>query len=190
MADLVENGVVEEKTQEEVDTQEGVKAEAATEKTYTQAEVTEMIRENVNRAVAKAHKDAEEKFKAEQDEAEKLAKMNEKEKADYEHDKLLAELQSLKDEKTLNEMKNIARDMLLESNITLPDELLGRLVTLDAEDTKKAVTDFVSAFNTAVSEEVKKNIRQDPPGVGSEVSKQTNYGASLAKNKNTGGKLV
>lgn len=190
MADLVENGVVEEQTQEEVDTQEEVKSDAATEKTFTQAEVTEKIQQAVNRAVAKAHKDAEEKFKAEQDEADKLAKMNEKEKADYERDKLLAELQSLKDEKTFNEMKNIARDMLLESNITLSDELLGRLVTLDAEDTKKAVTDFVSAFNAAVSEEVKKTIRQETPEVGSGVLEQTNYGASLAKNKNTSGKLV
>lgn len=190
MADLVENGVVEEVSQEQVDTQEEVKSEAAAEKTYTQAEVTEMIKQNVSRAVAKAHKDAEEKFKAEQDEAEKLAKMNEKEKADYEHDKLIAELQSLKDEKTLNEMKNIARGMLLDSNITLSDELLGRLVTLDAEETKQAVTGFISAFNAAVSEEVKKTIRQDTPGVGSEVSKQTNYGARLAKNKNTSEKLV
>lgn len=190
MADLVENGVVEEVSQEQVDTQEEVKTEATTEKTFTQAEVTEMIQQNVNRAVAKAHKEAEEKFKAEQDEAEKLANMNEREKADYEHEKLLAELQSLKDEKTLNEMKNIARGMLLESNITLSDELLGQLVTLDAEATKTAVTSFISAFNTAVSEEVKKTIRQDTPEVGSGVSKQTNYGASLAKGKKTSGKLV
>lgn len=36
MADLVENGVVEEVSQEEVDTQEEVKTEATAEKTYTQ----------------------------------------------------------------------------------------------------------------------------------------------------------
>ena len=190
MADLVENGVVEEQTQEEVDTQEEVKSDAATEKTFTQAEVTEKIQQAVNRAVAKAHKDAEEKFKAEQNEAEKLANMNEKEKADYEREKLLAELQSLKDEKTLNEMKGVARDMLLESRITLADGLLNRLVTLDAEETKQAVTDFIAAFNEAVSEEVKKTIRQDAPGLGSDVSKQSNYGASLAKGKKTSGKLV
>lgn len=190
MADLVENGVVEEVSQEEVDIQEKVKTDSASEKTFTQAEVTEMIKENVNRAVAKAHKDAEKKFKADQDEAKKLASMNDKEKADYERDKLLAEVQSLKDEKTRYEMTNIARGMLLESNITLSDELLGRLVTLDAEETKNAVTDFISAFNTAVAEEVKKTIRQDPPGIGSVVSKQTNYGASLAKSKKTSGKLV
>lgn len=68
MADLVENGVVDEVSQEEVDTQEEVKSEATTEKTYTQAEVTEMIQQNVNRAVAKAHKDAEEQFQNKQDE--------------------------------------------------------------------------------------------------------------------------
>ncbi|MBO4126526.1 capsid assembly scaffolding protein Gp46 family protein [Streptococcus suis] len=174
--------VVETET-EQVDTPEEVEA---TEKTFTQAELDEIVQ----REKAKARRSAEREFQEKQDEAKKLAGMNEKEKADYEHDKLLAELQSLKDEKTLNEMKNIARGMLLESNITLSDELLGRLVTLDAEDTKHAVTGFISAFNAAVSEKVKKTIRQDPPGVGSEVSKQTNYGASLAKNKNTSGKLV
>ncbi|MCW1390659.1 DUF4355 domain-containing protein, partial [Streptococcus agalactiae] len=83
MADLVNNGVVDEVTQEEVETQEEVKAEATSEKTFTQAEVTEMIQQNVNRAVAKAHKDAQEQFKAEQDEAKKLAKMNSEEKANY-----------------------------------------------------------------------------------------------------------
>lgn len=45
--------------------------------------------------------------------------MNDKEKSDYEHDKLLAEVQSLKDERTRYEMTNIARGMLSESNVTL-----------------------------------------------------------------------
>lgn len=190
MADLVENGVVEEVSQEEVDTQKQVKSDATSEKTYTQVEVTEMIKQNVNRAVAKAHKEAEEKAEAEKNEAKKLAGMNEKEKANYEHDKLLAELQSLKDEKTRYEMTDIARTMLSESNITLPDELLGRLVTLDAEETKNAVTSFISAFQNAVSEEVKKTIRQDTPQLGGGISKQTNLGASLAKDYKPSGTLV
>ncbi len=182
---------LKESVEQEVKEQAGTpETEQAAEKTFTQAEVTEMIEKDVNRAVAKAYKEAEEKFKAEQNEAEKLANMNEKEKADYEREKLLAELQSLKDEKTLNEMKGVARDMLLESRITLADGLLNRLVTLDAEETKQAVTDFIAAFNEAVSEEVKKTIRQDAPGLGSDVSKQSNYGASLAKGKKTSGKLV
>lgn len=174
--------VVETET-EQVDTPEEVEA---TEKTLTQAELDEIVQ----REKAKARRSAEREFQEKQDEAKKLAGMNDKEKSDYERDKLLAEVQSLKDEKTRYEMTNIARGMLLESNITLSDELLGRLVTLDAEEIKNAVTDFISAFNTAVSEEVKKTIRQDPPGADSSVSKQTNYGASLAKSKKTSGKLV
>lgn len=39
--------------------QEKVTPEAAAEKTFTQAEVTEMIQQYVNRVVAKAHKEAE-----------------------------------------------------------------------------------------------------------------------------------
>lgn len=59
MADLIENGVVEEVSQEDVETQEKVTPEAAAEKTFTQAEVTEMIQQYVNQVVAKAHKEAE-----------------------------------------------------------------------------------------------------------------------------------
>lgn len=190
MADLVENGVVEEVSQEEVDTQEEVKSEAAAEKTYTQAEVTEMIKQNVNRAVAKAHKEAEERAEAEKDEAKKLANMDEKQKADYKQQKLLAELQELRDEKTRFEMTNIARGMLAESNISLPDALLGQLVTLDAEQTKANIESFTKAFQEAVSAEVKKTIRQDAPHLGGGVSKQSNFGASLAKDTKPSGTLV
>ena len=190
MADLVENGVVEEVSQENVDTQENVKSEAAAEKTFTQAEVTEMIQQNVNRAVAKAHKEAEEKAEAEKNEAKKLANMGDKEKADYKQQKLLEEIQALKDEKTRFEMTNVARGMLSESNITLSDELLGQLVTLDAEQTKANIESFTQAFQAAVSEEVKKTIRQETPHLGGGVSKQTNFGASLAKGSKPSGTLV
>lgn len=140
MADLVNNGVVDEVTQEEVETQEEVKAEATSEKTFTQAEVTEMIQQNVNRAVAKAHKDAQEQFKAEQDEAKKLAKMNSEEKANYETQKLLEELQQLKDDKTRNELTAVARKMFSEADINVDDDVLSLAVTLDAEQTKANVT--------------------------------------------------
>lgn len=156
--------------------------QAQDEKKYTDAEVDAIIDKKF--AKWKAEQEAKE------DEAKKLASMNEKEKADYEHDKLLAELQSLKDEKTRYEMTNIARTMLSEADITLPDELLGRLVTLDAEETKNAVTSFISAFQSAVSEEVKKTIRQETPHLGGGVSKQTNFGASLAKGSKPSGTLV
>lgn len=134
MADLVENGVVEEVSQEEVDTQEEVKSEAAAEKTYTQAEVTEMIKQNVNRAVAKAHKEAEERAEAEKDEAKKLASMDEKQKADYKQQKLLAELQELRDEKTRFEMTNIAREMLA-GEFEAYDDLIRK--KLDLSETKE-----------------------------------------------------
>ncbi|WP_242258108.1 DUF4355 domain-containing protein [Streptococcus thoraltensis] len=190
MADVVENGVVEDTTQEQVDTQEEVKSDVAAEKTYTQAEVTEMIKQNVNRAVAKAHKEAEEKAEADKNEAKKLANMDEKQKADYKQQKLLDELQSLRDEKTRFEMTNVARGMLSESNITLPDELLEQLVTLDAEQTKANIESFTEAFQAAVSAEVKKTIRQDTPHLGGGISKQTNFGASLAKDSKPSGTLV
>ncbi|HEN2969871.1 TPA: DUF4355 domain-containing protein [Streptococcus agalactiae] len=181
MADLVENGVVEEVAQEEVDTQVKEQTEATTEKTFTQEEVTEMIKQNVNRAVAKAHKDAQEQFKAEQDEAKKLAEMNDKEKADYETQKLLEELQELKNDKTRNELTAVARKMFLESNINVDDDILSFAVTLDAEQTKANVTKLASAFAKAIADDRKSSARQTTPNLGSgAMTTQTNFGANLA----------
>lgn len=185
MADLVENGVVENVSTEEVDTQEEVQVEAATEKTFTQAELDEIVQKEK----AKARRSAEREFQNQQDEAKKLAAMNDQEKAEHERKKLLAELQELKDDKTRNELTSVARTMLSEADISLSDELLKRLVTLDAEETKEAVTSFISAFKTAVSAEVKKSIRQDTPAQTSGMSKQTNYGASLAKTAKASGPI-
>lgn len=184
MADLVNNGVVDEATQEEVETQEEVKAEATSEKTFTQAEVTEMIQQNVNRAVAKAHKDAQEQFKAEQDEAKKLAKMNSEEKANYETQKLLEELQQLKDDKTRNELTAVARKMFSEADINVDDDddVLSLAVTLDAEQTKANVTKLASAFAKAIADDRKSLARQATPSIGSgSITTQSNFGASLAE---------
>ncbi|MCC9885105.1 DUF4355 domain-containing protein [Streptococcus agalactiae] len=182
MADLVNNGVVDEATQEEVETQEEVKAKATSEKTFTQAEVTEMIQQNVNRAVAKAHKDAQEQFKAEQDEAKKLAKMNSEEKANYETQKLLEELQQLKDDKTRNELTAVARKMFSEADINVDDDVLSLAVTLDAEQTKANVTKLASAFAKAIADDRKSLARQATPSIGSgSITTQSNFGASLAE---------
>ncbi|HGM9554704.1 TPA: DUF4355 domain-containing protein, partial [Streptococcus pyogenes] len=107
-------------------------------KKYTDADVDAII----DKKFAKWKSEQE----AEKSEAKKMAKMNEKEKADYEKQKLLDELQELKNDKTRNELTAVARQMFAESEINVNDDVLGLVVTLDAEQTKANVTTLANAF--------------------------------------------
>lgn len=168
-----ENEVVEEVVEKPETAEPEEVKQPQDEKKYTDAEVDDII----NKKFAKWKKDQE----AKQSEAEKLSKMNAKEKADYEHDKLLKEVEELRNEKTLNELKAESRRMLTEADISISDDLLGRLVTLDAEQTKESVKVFIADFKKAVAEEVKKGLRQSDPKTSSGTSNVENYGSQLAK---------
>ncbi|MCG9865088.1 DUF4355 domain-containing protein [Streptococcus suis] len=148
MADLVENGVVDEVSQEEVDTQEKAKTEATAEKTYTQAEVTEMIQQNVNRAVAKAHKDAEEQFQNKQDEAKKLAKMNAEDKQKYQLDKREQDLADREAEITRRELTAEAKTILSERG--LPIELVDVVNLTDADSVRDSIDAIQKTWEAAV----------------------------------------
>ncbi|HFI0700764.1 TPA: DUF4355 domain-containing protein [Streptococcus suis] len=148
MADLVENGVVDGVSQEEVDTQEKTKTEATAEKTYTQAEVTEMIQQNVNRAVAKAHKDAEEQFQNKQDEAKKLAKMNAEDKQNYLLDKREQDLADREAEITRRELTAEAKTILSERG--LPIELVDVVNLADADSVRDSIDSIQKTWEAAV----------------------------------------
>ncbi|HEM3541856.1 DUF4355 domain-containing protein [Streptococcus suis] len=148
MADLVENGVVDEVSQEEVDAQEKTKTEATAEKTYTQAEVTEMIQQNVNRAVAKAHKDAEEQFQNKQDEAKKLAKMNAEDKQKYQLDKREQDLADREAEITRRELTAEAKAILSERG--LPIELVDVVNLADADSVRDSIDAIQKTWEAAV----------------------------------------
>ncbi|HFI0264704.1 TPA: DUF4355 domain-containing protein [Streptococcus suis] len=148
MADLVENGVVDGVSQEEVDTQEKTKTEATAEKTYTQAEVTEMIQQNVNRAVAKAHKDAEEQFQNKQDEAKKLAKMNAEDKQKYQLDKREQDLADREAEITRRELTAEAKTILSERG--LPIELVDVVNLADADSVRDSIDSIQKTWEAAV----------------------------------------
>ncbi|MDQ8821289.1 DUF4355 domain-containing protein [Streptococcus ruminantium] len=148
MADLVENGVVDEVSQEEVDAQEKAKTETTAEKTYTQAEVTEMIQQNVNRAVAKAHKDAEEQFQNKQDEAKKLAKMNAEDKQKYQLDKREQELADREAELSKRELTAEAKSILSERG--LPVELVDVVNLADADSVRDSIDAIQKSWEAAV----------------------------------------
>lgn len=107
------------------------------------------------------------------DEAKKLAAMDATQKAEYERDQLQQELDELKRKAALSEMTKAARKMLADQNITVPDELLGMMVTTEAEETKAAVDGFVKAFTEAVENAVKERLKGEPPRRGSGAPSMT-----------------
>lgn len=99
-------------------------------------------------------------------EAEKLAKMDAQEKAEYEKKQLEKELQALKDKETLSEMSKQARKMLSEANINISDDLLAVLVSTDAEATKNAVEAFKTMYSDAVKKGITEALKGEPPKAG------------------------
>lgn len=127
----------------------------AEEKKYTDADVDKLI--------DKKFAEWQKKKDKEVDEAKKLADMNAQQKAEYERDKLQKELDDYKRKDALAEMSKTARKMLSDEGINVSDELLSRLVTTDATETKAAVDSFTKLFKAAVDEAVKDKARGTTP---------------------------
>lgn len=135
------------------------KAGEAQKKLYTDEDVDKLI--NRKFAEWQAKKDQE------INEAQKLAEMNEQQKAEYKLDKLQKELDEYKNRETLSEMAKTARSILSEQNINIPDELISVLVTTDADTTSANVAAFAKAFQAAVSQAVENKISHREPKTGS-----------------------
>lgn len=127
----------------------------AEEKKYTDADVDKLI--------DKKFAEWQKKKDKEVDEAKKLADMNAQQKAEYERDKLQKELDDYKRKDALAEMSKTARKMLSDEGISISDELLSRLVTTDAAETKSAVDSFTKLFKAAVDDAVKDKARGTTP---------------------------
>ena len=134
----------------------------AAEKKYSDADL--------DRIIGKKFAELEQKKQKEVDEAKKLAEMNAEEKANYKAqqeteraDKIQKELDEYKRKDALNEMSKTARKMLADENINVSDELLSRLVTTDAAETKSAVDSFAKMYKEAVESGVKERLRGDVP---------------------------
>ena len=147
-------------TNEQMNTEE-VKAEetkeeakaSEPEKKYTDADVDKIVQERLAREQKKREREVAE--------AEKLAKMNEKEKSDYKIAELEKELNTLKAEKSRTEMMTTARQMLANDGLTnVSDAILGALVTADAEQTNEAV----KAFSKLLKEEIAKGVKAELAG--------------------------
>lgn len=135
------------------------------EKKYTDADV--------DRILDKKFAAWQKKQEAAISEAQKLAAMDEKQKADYEKKQLEKELADLKREKTIAGLTNEARKILSNEGVKISDDLLNNLIGEDAETTSKQVNAFVSAYKEAVAAGVKEALKGSTPTKGTSGSKLT-----------------
>ncbi len=154
------------------------------EKTFTQKDVDKLIQERVAREQAKWEK----KVQDERTEAEKLAKMNADQKAEYEKQKKLDELAKREKDITTRELRATAYENLAEKN--LPKELVDILNYSDAEQCNKSIEAVEKAFQSAVEKAVNDKLRGGNPPKGGQGSKldyskmsDAEYYAATYKNK-------
>lgn len=158
MAEEIKDEVVEvtEETTDEASNQE--QTEVA-EKTFTQAELDDIVKKEK----AKAKRSAEKEYKAKMDEAEKLRKMNADEKAEYEAKKQAAYIAELEAKINRSGLEKEASKMLSESGIAASDEILALVVKDDAERTQEAVNGFAELVNQLADNKVKEMLKGKTP---------------------------
>ena len=129
---------------------------------YTDADVDAIInkkfaswQEKQDKAIADAV--------AKVEEANRLAQMNDKEKADHERKQMEDELAMLKAEKARSAMMTEARQMFKADGLTIPEEIINVLVADTAEDTSKAVKAFSGYIQKYVADEVKRQLAGSEP---------------------------
>lgn len=127
-------------------------------KTFSRDEVAKMIAAEKSKARTAWEKEQE----AKEAEAKKLAKLNGEEKLQHQLEQKEAEIAELKRSQALSEMTKEASKMLTEASLPHDEELLGLIVSDDAEATKKAVG-IVTAY---VSKIKKESARQEVPNAG------------------------
>lgn len=131
------------------------------EKKYTDKEVNDLI----ERKFAEWQK-KQEKQQRKQDEADRLRNMTEQERKDHEMEELRKQVSDLQKKDAMAKMSRTARAMLSEKGINVDDDLVGMLISEDAETTKTAVETFITAFQAAVNRAVKDALKGEPPKAG------------------------
>lgn len=157
-----EGGTQETTSTETTETTTDEAKKEETGKTFSRDDVAKMIAAETKKARANWEQEAE----AKKEEAKKLAKMNAEEKLQHELKQKEAEIAELKRGQTLNEMKSEASKMLSGAGLPQDDELLGLIVSDDAEATKKAVA-VITNFASLIKKE---NARQTTPGEGGQFT--------------------
>lgn len=152
---FAEDGESKDNTADTTTTTDNTATDDPKEKTYTQAEVTDLIEKRLIREREKQKKAASE--------AEKLAKMSAQEQAEYQRDEYQKELKELKAKLARADIKETARAMLAADNISIPDNLISAIITDNADTTQQAIKGFAAAFKEAVKTEVAERLKGNKP---------------------------
>lgn len=126
------------------------------DKTY-QSEFDKRVAKALETAKGKWESDYQAKLEAAKTEAEKMAAMNEKQKADYERDKRIKALEQREREITTRELKATAYETLAEKG--LPKELVEILNYTDADQCRASIDTVEKAFNSAVANAVNEKLK-------------------------------
>lgn len=126
------------------------------DKTY-QSEFDKRVAKALETAKGKWESDHQAKLEAAKTEAEKMAAMNEKQKADYERDKQIKALEQREREITTRELKATAYETLAEKG--LPKELAEILNYTDADQCKASIDAVEKAFQSSVEKAVNEKLR-------------------------------
>lgn len=164
-------------------------------KTYTDDEVNAIVQQKLARESKKLEKRIREELAQQADdkrsEAEKLAGMNDLQRAQYELKKAQGEKAALERRINLSEQMGVARSELKAAGIDLGDELLSMFVTEKADDTNAAISKIKELFPKAVDAAVQEALKRQPPKDGASGKPQQPYAAKFASdysNRMNGGK--
>lgn len=126
-------------------------------KTFTQDDVNRLISKTIAKERSKWEKDFQAKLDEAKTEAEKLAKMNAEQKAEYERKKQEEELKQREAEITRRELRATALETLAEKG--MPKELADILNYTDADSTNKSIEAVEKAFRAAVEAGVNERLK-------------------------------
>lgn len=153
-----------------------------------QSEFDKRVAKALETAKSKWETDYQAKIQEAKTEAEKLAKMNADQKAEYEKQKKLDELAKREKDITTRELRATAYETLAEKN--LPKELVDILNYESAETCNKSIEAVEKAFQSAVEKAVNDKLRGGNPPKGGQGSKidyskmsDAEYYAATYKNK-------
>lgn len=144
---------MEENNNTSVETIETTETQETENKTFTQADF--------DREISKMYDKFEKRFSKRAEEAQKLASMNAEEKAKYEFEQRVKELESKEKEWTLKENKYEASKILGEKG--LPIAFADFIVAEDAETMMSNIKLFDNEFKKAVAKEVQARIGNNTP---------------------------
>ena len=132
-----------------------------TPKTYTQEEVNELLQREGDRRVTEAMKKAERKADARVKEAERLAKMNDEQKYQYELEQREKAIADKEKALALAENKAQASSILADRGIST--KLVDMVVAEDADKMMDNINLLDTAFKASVKAEVEKRLASKTP---------------------------